>query len=83
MLPIELPRPVKAMFCLYIIMCFLSVHRYSVVNFTFSGPLGQLDSILLFGSRVAFKPGLTAALTPGLGSVRDVTPAIISHELTP
>ena len=71
-----------AMFCLYIIMCFLPVHRYSVVNFTFSGPLGLLDSTLLFGSRVAFNPGLRAALNPGLGGVRDVAPAIISHEQT-
>ena len=68
------------MFCLYIIMCFLPVHRYSVVYFTFSGPLGLLDSTLLFGSRVAFNPGLRAALNPGLGGVRDVAPAIISQE---
>ena len=65
-----------------IIMCFLPVHRYSVVNFTFSCPLGLLDSTLLFGSRVAFNPGLRAALNPGLGGVRDVAPAIISHEQT-
>ena len=70
------------MFCLYIIMCFLPVHGYSVVNFTFSGPLGLLDSTLLFGSRVEFNPGLRAALNPGLGGVRDVAPAIISHEQT-
>ena len=68
------------MFCLYIIMCFLPEHRYSVVNFTFSGPLGLLDSTLLFGSRVAFNKGLSVALNPGLGGVRDVAPAIISHE---
>ena len=65
------------MFCLYINMCFLPIHRYSVVNFTFSGPFG-----LLFGSRVAFNPGLRAALNPGLGGVRDVAPAIISQEQT-
>ena len=70
------------MFCLYIIMCFLPVHRYSVVNFTFSGPLGLLDSTLLFGSRVAFNPGLRAALNSGLGGVRDVAPAIIFQEQT-
>ena len=66
------------MLCLYIIMCFLPVHRYSVVNFTFSGPLGLLDSTFLFGSRVAFNKGLIVALNPGLGGVRDVAPAIIS-----
>ena len=56
------------MFWLYISMCFLSVHRYSVVNFSFSGPLGLLDSTLLFGSRVAFNKGLRVALNPGLGA---------------
>ena len=70
------------MFWLYISMCFLPVHRYSVVNFSFSGPLGLLDSTLLFGSRVAFNKGLRVALNPGLGGVRDVAPAIFSHEQT-
>ena len=41
----------------------LAVRRYSVI-FTFSGPLGLKDSTLLFGNRVALKPGL--------GGVRDV-----------
>ena len=50
----------------------LPVHRYSVVIFTFSGPLGLQNSTLLFGNRVA--------LNPGLGGVRDVASAIISHE---
>ena len=49
-------------------------HRYSVVIFTFSGLLGLQDSFFLFGNRVA--------LNPGLGGVRDVTSAIISHEQT-
>ena len=70
------------MFCLYIIMCFLPLHRCSVVNFLFSGSLGLLDSTLLFGSRVSFNPGFRVALNPGLCGVRDVAPAIISHEQT-
>ena len=70
------------MFWLYISMCFLPVHRYSVVNFSFSGPLRLLDSTLLFGSRVAFNKGLRVALNPGLGGVRDAAPAIFSHEQT-
>ena len=52
----------------------LRVHRYSVVNFTFSGLLGLWGSTRLFESRVA--------LNPGLGGVRDVASAIISHEQT-
>ena len=49
-------------------------HRYSVVIFTFSGLLGLQGSFFLFSNRVA--------LNPGLGGVRDVTSAIISHEQT-
>ena len=50
-------------------------HRYSVVIFTFSGLLGLQGSIFcFFCNRVA--------LNPGLGGVRDVTSAIISHEQT-
>ena len=52
----------------------LPVHQYGVVIFTFSGSLGLLGSTLLFGTRVA--------LNPGLGGVRDVASAIISHEQT-
>ena len=49
-------------------------HRYSVVIFTFSGLLGLQGSIFCLEIRVA--------LNPGLGGVRDVTSAIISHEQT-
>ena len=49
-------------------------HRYSVVIFTFSGLLGLQGSIFCLVIRVA--------LNPGLGGVRDVTSAIISHEQT-
>ena len=52
----------------------LPVHRYSVVIFTFSGPLGLLGSTRLFESIVA--------LNPVLGGLRDVASAIISHEQT-
>ena len=48
-------------------------HRYSVVIFTFSGLLGLQDSIFCL---------VTEVLNPGLGGVRDVTSAIISHEQT-
>ena len=51
-----------------------SVHQYSVVVFTFSGPLGLWGSTLFFGNRVM--------INPGLGGVRDVASAIISHEQT-
>ena len=49
-------------------------HRCSVVIFTFSGLLELQGSFFfcLFSNRVA--------LNPGLGGVRDVTSAIISHE---
>ena len=43
-------------------------------SFTFSGPLGLKGSTLLFESR--------EALNPGLGGVRDVAFAFISHEQT-
>ena len=51
-------------------------HRYSVVIFKFTGPLGLQGSTLLhvFGNRVA--------LSPRLGAVRDVAFAIIAHEQT-
>ena len=49
----------------------LPVHRYSVIIFTFSGPLGLYDSTILFQNRVA--------LNPALGGLRDVASAIISH----
>ena len=49
-------------------------HRYSVVIFTFPGLLGLQGSFFLFSNRVG--------LNPGLGGVRDVTSAIISHEQT-
>ena len=53
----------------------LPVHRFSVVNFTFSGPLGQDSRVQhLFDSRVS--------LNPGLGGVRDVASASIPHEQT-
>ena len=52
----------------------LPVHRYSVFIFIFYGPLGLHDSIFLFGNRVALKRGL--------GGVRDVASAIISHGQT-
>ena len=51
----------------------LPVHRYSVVIFTFSGPVATVgfNNCIVFGSR--------DALNPGLGDVRDV---IICHEQT-
>ena len=52
----------------------LPVHRYTVVIFTFSGPLGLMGSTLLFGNRAAFNAGL--------GGVRDVACVIISNEQT-
>ena len=48
-------------------------HLYSVVIFTFSGLLGLQGSIFCL---------VTETLNPGLGGVRDVTSAIISHEQT-
>ena len=48
----------------------LSVHRFSVVIFTFSGPLGLLGHNLFEGR---------AALSPGLGDMRDVACVRISH----
>ena len=71
---------IVALFCgarlenILLFLMFLPVHQYSVVIFTFSGPLGLKGSTLLFGSRVA--------LNPGLGGVRNVASAIISHEQT-
>ena len=50
----------------------LPVHRYSVVSFTFSGPLRLYGSTLLFESRVA--------LSPGLGGVGDVASAISDEQ---
>ena len=47
--------------------------RVSVVSFTVFSPLGH-GSTLLFGNRVV--------LNPGLGGVRDVAYAIISHKHT-
>ena len=51
----------------------LTVHRCSVVIFTFAGPLGMWVQHL-FESRVA--------LNLGLGGVKNVASAIISHEWT-
>ena len=50
------------------------VHRYSFAIFTCSGPFGLQSSTFFGGSRYALKPGL--------GGVRDVASAIISHEQT-
>ena len=51
----------------------LPVHRYSVVIFTFSDPLGLWDSHLVENC---------VSLNLGLGGVRDVVSSSISHEQT-
>ena len=64
-------RPQQLSLCRVAALKSIPIHRYSVVIFTFSGPLGLLDSTRLFENR--------AALNPGLGGVRDFASAIISH----
>ena len=49
-------------------------YRYSVFYFSMFWSFGTVGFNILFGNRVA--------LNPGLGAVRDVASAIISHEQT-